>query len=173
MKRHFIILLSTTALLLAAEPLVITKDSAAAFYRKCKRLTEEPRHVAPLTAQLCSIPSKQLLDKEQAMTGPHTRVLVHIYANPAAADAIATNAAGFPAGSVIVKEKLGGDGKSVTGVGGMIKRATGYDAPNGDWEFFFYTPGGEFSTGKLANCVDCHNGGKRDHVFSAWSLQSK
>ncbi len=173
MKRHFIILFSITSLLWAAEPLVITKDSAATFYREFKRLTTEPRYIAPLTALLCKTPGKELLDKEQAITGPHTRVAVHIYANPPAADSIAANAAEFPVGSVIVKEKLGRDGKSVSDIGGMVKRPKGYDAANGDWEFFFYTPAGEVTTGKLANCVDCHNGGKRDHVFSVWSLTTK
>ncbi len=121
---------------------------------------------------LCRLPSKELLDKERAITGPHTRVAVHIYANSAAAESIAADAAEFPVGAVIVKEKLGSD-KAVSDIGGMVKRSKGFDPANGDWEFFFYTPGGEFSTGKLTNCIDCHNGGKRDHVFSVWSLRSK
>lgn len=172
MKRHIFILFSITSLLWAAEPLVITKDSVATFYREFKRLTTEPRYIAPLTAMLCRAPSKERLDKEQAITGPHAGVAVHIYANPSAADCIAANAAEFPVGSVIVKEKLGRN-KEVPDIGGMVKRSKGYDPANGDWEFFFYTPGGEFTTGKLASCIDCHNGGKRDHVFSVWSLQSK
>ena len=172
MKRRFVILIFITSLLAAAEPIVITKESAVTFYREFKRLTAEPRYVAPLTSALCARPSKEVLDKERAMTGPHTRVSVHIYANPAAAEAISTNAAEFPEGTIIVKEKLG-RAAAVTGVGGMIKRAKGYDPNNGDWEFFFFTPGGEFTTGKLANCIDCHSGGKRDHVFSVWSLGAK
>ena len=172
MKRRFLILIFITSLLAAAEPVVVTKESAATFYREFKRLTAEPRHVAPLTAMLCKTPGKALLDKERAMTGPHTRVSVHIYANPAAAEAIAANAQEFPEGAIIVKEKLGRDA-AVTDIGGMIKRAKGYDAKNGDWEFFYFTPGDEFTTGKLANCIDCHGGGKRDHVFNVWNLAAK
>ena len=170
---HLIILISAASILSAAEPPVITKDSAATFYREFKRLTPTPRLVAPLTAELCITPPKEMLDKEKAMTGPHHRHVIHIYANASAADSIAANEAKFPEGAVIVKEKLGDDAHPVTGIGGMVKRAKGYDPANGDWEFFFYTPGGDFTAGKLANCIDCHNGGKRDHVFSVWSLNSK
>ena len=184
MKRHFIILLSTTSLLWTAEPLVITKDSATTFYQGFKRLTAEPRFVSPTISALCgtaTIP-KRVFDKERAINGPHAGVAVHIYANPPAADSIAANAAEFPVGAVIVKENLlvlagpvpGLLGRPASaGIGGMVKRPKGYDPANGDWEFFFYSAEGQFSTGKLANCIDCHNGGKRDHVFSVRSLQSK
>ena len=171
-SRHLILFLSAASLLSAAEPLVVTKDSAATFYRKFKRLTKEPRHVAPLTAGLCRTVTKDDLAREKAIAGPHTQHWVHIYANAGAAESIAAKGAEFPVGAVIVKEKLGEDLNSVTGVGGMVKRTKGYDPANGDWEFFYYTPGGDFTTGKLANCIDCHKGGKRDHVFGVWKLDS-
>jgi hypothetical protein len=171
MKWRIAILLVATTLA-AAEPLTVTKESAGKFYREFKRLTAQPRYVAPLTALLCTFPGKELLEKESALTGPHTRVSVHIYANTIADGAVTANAAEFPEGAVIVKEKLGRDA-AVTDVGGMIKRAEGYDPKNGDWEFFFFTPGGDFATGKLENCIGCHNGGKRDHVFSVWSFAAK
>lgn len=172
-SRHLIIFLAAASLPSAAEPLVVTKESAATFYREFKRLTKEPRHVAPLTAELCRTVTKDDLARDKAIAGPHAQNWIYIYANASAADSIAAKGAKFPEGAVIVKEKLGKDWNSVTGIGGMVKRAKGYDPANGDWEFFFYTPGGDFTTGKLANCIDCHNGGKRDHVFSVWSLDSK
>jgi hypothetical protein len=98
MKRHSIFLVSMTSLLCAAEPLVVSKDSAMTFYREFKRLTAEPRFIAPLTAELCRTPSKEQLDEERAITGPHTRVAVHIYANPLAVASIADKAAEFPVG---------------------------------------------------------------------------
>jgi hypothetical protein len=155
-----------------AKPLIVTQETAGTFYRDYKRLTEQPRLIAPLTAVYCRTPSKEELDKEKAMAGPHAHVWVHIYANPEAAEAIASKADEFPVGAVIVKEKLGAGG-AVTDVGGMIKRAPGYDTANGDWEFFSHTPGGEFTSGKIANCIDCHNNGPRDHVFTAWKLSSR
>lgn len=158
---------------IAVDQILITKDSVATFYRNFKRLTVQPHYVAPLTGMLCRSPSKEQLDKETTMTGPHTRVLVHIYANPTSANSIASNDDVFPVGAVIIKEKFPRDAKEIAGIGGMVKRAKGYDPAGGDWEFFYYTPGGDFSTGKLANCVECHNGGKRDHVFSVWSLDKQ
>jgi hypothetical protein len=153
--------------------LVVTKDNVGSFYREFTRLTKEPRLISPSFGAYCSLETKLAMDARDASFGPHIARALHIYANPAAADAIPTKAAEFPVGAVIVKEKLklGKRGRYYfSEVGGMIKRAKGYDSANGDWEFFFYTPGGEFSTGKIANCIDCHSGGKRDHVFSLWSL---
>jgi len=106
------------------------------------------------------------------VAGPHSHGFVHLYASPEAAQAIAARSDRFPVGSVIVKEKIG-EKNVVTDVGGMIKRAPGYDTANGDWEFFFHTPGGEFTSGKMANCIDCHNNSPHDHVFSVWKLSAR
>lgn len=152
---------------------MVIKDTATTFYRSFKRLTKEPRLISPSFGAYCSLASKQAADARDASYGPHMARALHTYANPVAVDAITAIPAEFPIGAVIVKEKLklGKRGRYYfSEVGGMIKRAKGYDPANGDWEFFFYTPGGEFNTGKLANCIDCHSGGKRDHVFSLWSL---
>jgi len=95
---------------------------------------------------------------------------VHLYASPAAMPAVTNRLSAFPVGAVIVKEKLADDGK-VSGVGGMIKRAAGYNASNGDWEYFYYGKPGEFSSGRLRSCIDCHRAAKtNDYVYSLWSL---
>ena len=143
--------------------LVVTKDNATTFYREFKRLTKEPRQISPAFGAACRQPTQQAIDARNGSYGPHFAWALHTYANPAAAAAITGNAAEFPTGAVIVKEKLklGQRGRYYfSEVGGMIKRAKGYDPANGDWEFFFYTPGSDFNTGKLANCIDCHSGGK-------------
>ena len=71
----------------------------------------------------------------------------------------------FPAGSVIVKEKVNDNGK-VTGVGGMIKRPAGFDPTNGDWEYFYSDPQAGFTMGKIKNCAECHADAKaKDYVF--------
>jgi hypothetical protein len=171
MKSHFIVLLLTTSALWAAEPLVVTKDSASTFYKNFPLLTPKPRFLSPQIFFSCVGPSKEVVAKEKARTGPHYNGSVLLYANPSAAAVVTANGAVFPEGAVIVKEKLGVDQK-VAAIGGMIKRSSGYDPDNGDWEFFYSIPGGEFTTGKLANCVDCHNGGTRDHVFSLWGLKA-
>ncbi len=153
----------------ASDPPEITKDNVRSCYRTFSQLTEEPRYVAPLTALLCRTPDKAVLDRELTLTGPHTRVAVHYYANPAASGAIVAKAKAFPPGSVIVKEKLSPQ-KTVSEVAGMIKREAGYDPRNGDWEFFFEAADGTFSSGKLNNCIECHRRADRDHVYRLWDL---
>ena len=132
------------------------------FYKpfRFQRLTKQPHYVAPLTAILCTFPSPELIEREKAATGPHYHARVHIYSNPIAADAITSKLATFPTGAVIVKEKLADDGAPIA-VGGMVKRASGYDTKNGDWEYFYSANTGGFSTGRLQNCAECHAQRKR------------
>ena len=154
---------------IASAELAITEANAASFYRNFVRLTERPHPVAPLTAALCTIPSQAVVEREKLLTGPHYQTSVHLYASPAALPTIKNRTAPFPVGAVIVKEKLTSDGK-VSGVGGMIKRQPGYDAANGDWEYFYYGGPGEFSSGRLEGCVACHRAAKStDHVYSVWN----
>ncbi len=74
-----------------------------------------------------------------------------------------------------MKEKLGGKGQdAVIEIGGMIKRAKGFDPANGDWEYFFHDSDGKLSTGKaLSRCADCHNAAVNDHVYAAWRFAHK
>ena len=169
MKTAPLISLCLVATLLAGDPPpAVTKDTVSTFYRQFKRVTKDPHYVAPLTATLCMAPGPELVEREKRMTGLHHRTSVHIYANPPAEDVIKVNTGVFPAGAVIVKEKLAADG-SVTGVGGMIKRAPGFDAKNGDWEYFYSDSAAGFSIGKLQNCADCHANAKAaDYVFYGW-----
>ncbi len=81
-------------------------------------------------------------------------------------------------GSVIVKQKqmmgyLDKDGRQIherdTGVGGMVKRAPGYDPKHGDWEYFYFENTGKIESGRIASCVNCHVSAKdRDYVFGTW-----
>lgn len=158
------------ALTVVAADLAVTEQTASTFYRDFTRLTKRPHRVAPLTATLCTIPSRAVVEREKQMTGLHYWASVHVYASPAAMPAVTNGLRAFPVGSVIVKEKLTDDGK-VSGVGGMIKRIAGYDASNGDWEYFYYGRPGEFSSGRLPSCVECHRAAKtNDYVYSVWSL---
>ena len=160
----------TVAVVAVAADFVVTEQNAPTFYRDFTRLTERPQLVAPLTATLCINPSGAIVEQEKVMTGPHYRAVVHLYANPVAMPAVTNRTTAFPVGSVIVKEKLAGDGK-VSGVGGMVKRAVGYDASNGDWEYFYYGKPGDFSSGRIGSCIDCHRAAKtNDYVYSVRSL---
>ena len=158
------------ALSVVAAEIVVTESNAPSFYRDFTRLTKRPHRVAPLTATLCTIPSRAVVEREKQMTGLHYMASVHLYASPAAMTAVTNRMRVFPVGSVIVKEKLADDGK-VSGVGGMVKRAAGFDAANGDWEYFYYARPSEFSTGRIRSCIDCHRAAKtNDYVYSVWSL---
>jgi hypothetical protein len=85
-------------------------------------------------------------------------------------DAVAQKLDAFPAGAIIVKEKLGND-RSAAAVGGMIKRDAGFDPANGDWEYFYVAKPGGFSTGHLQNCIECHARTKQtDYVYSVRKL---
>ncbi len=170
MKHSLAITLAMTVfstVALAAE-LVVTEANAPTFYRDFDRLTRQPRFVSAFMAMRCTTatPSAQEIERERQTTGPHYRARVHLYANPIAVPTFETPGESFGVGSVIVKEKLGAKNE-VTAVGGMIKRAPGYDADNGDWEYFYYGKPGEFDAGRIENCVACHAAARKtDHVYS-------
>lgn len=160
----------------AAADLVVNAANVRSFYRDFPRLTRQPHLVAPIFSTLCTAGHSQVAidlkhDMEKQRSGPHHLARVHLYVNPLAMPAITRRKADFPVGSVIVKEKLGDDGQ-VTGVGGMIKRTVGYDPDNGDWEYFFSGEPGEYSSGRIVSCIECHRGAQgSDHVFSVWNLE--
>ncbi len=166
MKKATLISLVLAVTGFAAEPpaeVAITKGSVSTFYRQFQRLTKEPYRVPPAFAGLCA-------SAPPPATYTHASPSIHIYANPQAADTIAQKRKVFPTGAVIVKEKLGDNG-AVTGIGGMVKRAAGFDPKSGDWEWFYSEKASGFSIGKLQNCADCHANSKHtDYVISVWKL---
>lgn len=59
------------------------------------------------------------------------------------------------------------------GVGGMVKRSSGYDPNHGDWEYFFIDDVAKIESGRIAACRNCHDTAKAsDHVFGTWSRPS-
>jgi hypothetical protein len=148
----------------------ITAETVQTFYKSFPRLTKEPRSVPSFTAVLCISPVPALIKKEMAAADPHVDARVHLYVNPPAQDVIARHLKVFPAGAIVIKEKLADDG-SVCGVGGMVKRTKGFDPGNGDWEYFYSDKTAGFSTGRLQSCAACHRSAQAsDYVFSVWSL---
>lgn len=168
-------------------------------YRQFKRLTKNPRHISPLVLGSCRtvMPVLRVSDKgrkqavdpvngtlikradeifsEQGKSAadPHLNTRVHIYVNTLADEVITRKLKSFPVGAVIVKEKLELDGfiYAVRGIGGMIKRTSGYDSENGDWEYFYTDKTTDFISGRLKNCVECHTDARdTDYVFSVWKI---
>lgn len=153
--------------------MTVTKENVGSFYKFFTRLTKNPILVPHRRAIACgNDPSPEQIAREKAENGPHYDALIHIYASVAAEETMARRRTVFPAGSVIVKEKLARDG-SVAGVGGMVKREPGYDTKNGDWEYFYSDKATGFAIGRLENCSTCHASPKTtDHVFSALRFQA-
>ncbi len=135
---------------------------------------------------LCRGVTQTDLDMERKKHGPHTYTAITVFMNPPAAAAFAATNLPYPVGSVVVKQKALGwpaesepGGKitqSAEGVGGMVKRAPGYDPEHGDWEYFYFEASyfyfqdpAKIEQGKIQSCVRCHAGAKAtDHVFGTW-----
>ena len=93
-----------------------------------------------------------------------------VYANGPAHEAFARGAgAKFPAGSVIVREKLSApDAPAPQLLAVMVKRAPGFNPKGGDWEFLTVDGALTKVTGrqKQGSCLDCHASQReRDYVF--------
>ncbi len=149
-----------------ADTLAITEQTALSFYKSLELLTPSPLVVSARLAGQCMTPTAAQLAADEQQFGPHSDAFINLYVNALAKRAIEQDEGPFPTGALIVKEKLK-RGDSLNGVGGMVKRAPGFDPANGDWEYFYAGQSGGFASGRLSNCVSCHAQAKsKDYVFS-------
>ena len=156
----------------AAEPPKVTKENVSTFYTGLKRLTPQPKVIMGDLLLLCRDVSAEIKAKRDTF-GPHAAHSINTFADTTAIAGWGDTQKPFPAGSVIVKEKLQRDRKTVAGVGGMIKRDKGYDPEHGDWEFFYWDKDVGFSTGRLAKCAECHAKARAsDFVYSRTDLKA-
>ena len=146
-------------------------------YTNFQQITKAVVYVNPELAMLCRGASKQEVDTARLRFGPHANTGVLIFMNDIAAAAFRTNANSYPVGAVVVKHKtphgyILKDGKHVlgdVGVGGMVKRAPGFDAKHGDWEYFYFEDRNQIESGRISACVQCHDSAKqRDYIFGTW-----
>jgi len=159
-------------------------EEIARTYEELTLVTKEPVLVDIRLALLCRGVSQHDIDEARERAGPHAYTSVRIFMNEVAAGAFRDKAAKYPVGSVIVKEKQGQEygnhrGERVAGqkvprtfdgVGGMVKRAAGYDPEHGDWEYFYFEDPAQIEHGKIASCVECHRGASTtDYVFGGWA----
>ena len=149
-----------------------TANEIAVGFRNYQRITKNVVFVNPELAMLCRGASKAEVEAARTKLGPHAHTGILIYMNSLAADAFAANTNSFPVGAVIVKQKtlLGSrDKQADTGVGGMVKRAVGYDSEHGDWEYFYFENAAKIESGRISTCVQCHSSAKdKDYVFGSW-----
>ncbi|HRH38688.1 MAG TPA: cytochrome P460 family protein [Flavobacteriales bacterium] len=149
----------------------------ASNYQTYEQITKGAVDVDPRLYQLCTGAKKQPAAVIVPRDGPHAHSSIMIYMNRPAAKTFSKSRAPYPVGSVIVKQKAYHDpahGATLfyntgNGVGGMVKRAPGYDAANGDWEYFYYQDTAEIESGRITSCVQCHSSARdKDYVFGTW-----
>jgi hypothetical protein len=167
------VLVASCALLLgagAAERVEITPANVRTFYRDFDRLTRRPMAVDATISELCVAPDpasgpRNGPAQERERYGPHQDSYVHLYVRGVERAVFARARRRFPVGTIVVKEKLapglpagaGGAAELVpNGVGGMQKMPRGYDAEGGDWLYFYSSPSGELTSGRLESCRSCH-----------------
>lgn len=119
------------------------------------------------------------------LLGAHAQHYNAFYMNDLAYQALQKQTS-YPVGSIIVKEKVHQDAKeipegpepgrftdrpkTISGIGGMIKRAPGYDPKHGDWEYFYRDQNNKLESGIISSCVNCHRlAAKTDYVYGRWA----
>jgi hypothetical protein len=130
----------------------ITRKTVHSFYKSLNLLTPTP------------IVDAGDMATDRRRGGRKQPALKKIYGNDLAKQAFGQKAIPFPIGSVLINEKT--ESGRVTAIGIMVKRAERYDSAHGDWEYFFADNTGEFSNGRLAECIACHTQVKsEDYIF--------
>ena len=149
-------------------------------YSELILMTPQPVLVNPEFMMLCGVLHKEVVDAARIEKGPHANCSVKIYMNDLASNAFSKKEP-YPVGAIVVKEKnmlgyriltdneLHGTG---SGVGGMIKRKSGFDEENGNWEYFYFENASSIESGKMKTCIDCHSKARTsDYVFGDWAKQ--
>jgi hypothetical protein len=157
----------------------VTIADIATAYTSYHKVTDSEVYVNPELAMLCVGASREQVESARTRHGPHANTSILIYMNEPASQVFSNRTNVYPVGSVIVKQKrIHGywDRKSgekiptaENGVGGMVKRAAGYDPAHGDWEYFYFEDKSNIQAGRIQSCVQCHEGAKdKDYVFGTW-----
>jgi hypothetical protein len=161
--KTLIVIVSVVSLATAADAPGPTAEHIAKTYaNSLTRTTEKPKPIGREFALLCRSVAP---NEPKQKYGPHLKYFVNYFRNELARE----QGEKFPAGAVIVKEKLTSADSSaeprVEAVAGMIKRPAGSLPKTGDWEFFWFADG-QLSTQDAQSCAGCHSGAKKDYVFS-------
>jgi hypothetical protein len=158
-----------------------TVEGVARNYAELQLMTAKPVHVDRELLTLCTpLAIEDASDRARERSGPHASTAIRIFMNDLAAEAFCDSGATYPVGAVIVKEKQGSfDGpgnlphepvETPLGVAGMIKRAAGYDAQHGDWEYFYFEDASKIEQGRISSCIQCHrNAAATGYIFGDWS----
>ena len=152
-----------------------TPESAAgaelvAGYKGWTRVNPRPAVFHSRIAVQCVTPTAEQLRLERERN-PHRDKFVTVYVNDAGRRAMLEERRPlFPAGSVIVKEKLpsSDEGAAPELLTAMHKREPGYDPEGGDWEYLVLDGRGREASarGRLESCRACHLAEKQTDFVS-------
>lgn len=142
-------------------------------YKSWTKANAEPVLMAPQVAQLCIIWRAPDGEEIYGKRNPHYKKFITVYVNDAGREAmLGQKEPKFPAGSVIVKEKLSArDSQSPELLTVMIKQQKGFNPANGDWEYMVVDGTGTKieGRGRLENCQACHLANQdTDYVFRTY-----
>lgn len=138
-------------------------------YKGWTKVNPEPAVFHSRIATQCALPTAEQarLESEE---NPHRDKFVNVYVNDAGRRAmLEEEVPRFPAGTVIVKEKLASrDASAPELLTAMLKREPGYDPEGGDWEYAVLDGRGERvrASGRLESCRACHQAEARTDFVS-------
>lgn len=149
-------------------------------YKDWFLVTEDLVYMEPQVAVLCRPAS------EQRSPNPHVPTYFRVFVNSAGKKAMTSREpVVFPVGTVIVKEKFKATspkmrqkpklepGAKAELLTVMVKRGKGFDASNGDWEYFTCNGSGIPHGQDLSvkHCQSCHQSRKdQDFVYKSYHL---
>jgi hypothetical protein len=127
-------------------------------YKGWARVNPQPAVFHSRLAGLCAMPPAEQLRRERGNL--HLDKFITVYVNDAGRRAMLEELRPrFPAGSLVVKEKLTArDSSEPELLTAMYKREAGYDPEGGDWEYLVLDGRGREvkARGKLESCRACH-----------------
>jgi hypothetical protein len=141
-------------------------------YRTWKKVNSVPQLMPDRVAMSCAILRSPETGKP-LQSGPHAGVHFNVYVNSTGQKAmLGEKSPAFPAGSVIVKEKLASkESTNPQLLTVMIKHEKGYNERSGDWEYMVTDGTGAKVEGRgmMENCQACHVGQKKtDYLFRSY-----
>lgn len=143
----------------AGLPTTSTAPSKPDDYTTWPTVTTEPYQVDRPVAMMCAAaaPPQGQQEALARVHGPHAVHAINVRVSPTGRDEfLARNP--VPVGTVVVKEKLTGNGPPVA-VATMTKKEPGYDPDNGDWEYAYRelkTDAPPPTVGRIESCIACH-----------------
>lgn len=141
-------------------------------YRSWKKVNSMPQLMPDRVAMSCAILTSPETGS-RLRSGPHADVHFNVYVNSTGQKAMLEQKSPvFPAGSVIVKEKLASKESTIPQLlTVMIKHEKGYNERSGDWEYMVTDGTGTKVEGRgmMENCQSCHVGQKKtDYLFRTY-----